>query len=870
MIIAVNPMGSAELERHRTMPDAGLGTLQTDRGNLPLDRLDVRAAISGLLVRTELTSEFVNAHDTALEATYVFPLPDRAAVTGMTMTAADRTVTAELRERGAAREQYDQAIAAGRRASIAEEERPDVFTMRVGNILPGERVAVRLQLVGPLPYEDGAATFRFPLVVAPRYIPGTPLPGPYTGDGQQADTGDVPDASRITPPVLLPGFPNPLRLSLSVDIDPAGLDLGEVRSSLHTVTEQGGTLRISPGERADRDFVLRLAYAPGGESAVAVADEDGEQGTYQLVILPPEAATPPRPKDVVLLLDRSGSMGGWKMVAARRAASRVIDTLTAGDRFAVLTFDHDVDRPADLGPGLAEATDRNRYRAVEHLARAHARGGTELLKPLSEALAMLADSPGRDRVLVLVTDGQVGNEDQIVKQVSPLIGTIRVHTVGIDRAVNTGFLGRLAALGAGRAELVESEDRLDEAMEQIHRRIGAPVVTGLAVTGDGFAPIDGTRSPARLPGLYPGVPLVITGRYGGPAEGTLTVTGRTRDDQEFRTAVPVHPSSEPAVASVWARARLRDLEDAYSAGDHSLEAEILGTSLRFGVLCRFTSYIAVDERVVNEGGKNRRVTQPVEMPSGWESPALPESMPQHIGVASSPFPDLAAPPVPASMPPVPPPIAPSPGRPGFTPPRAQSPYGGAAPDSMAPAFDAPDSLAPASGAPAGGSTSPGDPAGAPPFPGGPASASKISRSRGSEGPDSDIPPEQSTRAGAWQQRPSIRPRPVTRSRRAQLRFDSDAGLTVDDLRELVAVEVARLHEAAHQPALDRRDLLDDLASRLAVLLESVSDTEVTPVRDLIALLRGDDPLDHRWAAALQVLESFAAGKPEKKRPFWKA
>ncbi|GAA0421831.1 inter-alpha-trypsin inhibitor domain-containing protein [Actinoplanes capillaceus] len=862
MIISVNPMGPAELERHRTMPDAGLGTLRTDRGNLPLDRLDVRASISGLLMRTELTTEFVNSHDTALEATYVFPLPDRAAVTGMTMTAADRTVTAELRERGAAREQYDQAIAAGQRASIAEEERPDVFTMRVGNILPGERVTVRLRLVGPLPYEDGAATFRFPLVVAPRYIPGHPLPGPYTGDGQQADTGDVPDASRVSPPVLLPGFPNPLRLSLAVDIDAAGLELGEVRSSLHTVTDHGGTLRIDPGERADRDFVLRLAYSAGGESAVAVPDEEGDQGTYQLVVLPPEAGTAPRPKDVVLLLDRSGSMGGWKMVAARRAAARVVDTLTVGDRFAVLTFDHEVDQPADLGPGLAEATDRHRYRAVEHLARAQARGGTELFKPLTAALAMLSDSPGRDRVLVLVTDGQVGNEDQIVKQVAPLIGTIRVHTIGIDRAVNAGFLGRLAALGAGRAELVESEDRLDEAMEQIHRRIGAPVVTGLTVTGDGFTPVDGTRSPARLPGLYPGVPLVITGRFTGAVEGALTVTGRTRDDQEFRTAVPVQSSAEPAVTSVWARARLRDLEDAFAAGDHSLEAEILGTSLRFGVLCRFTSYIAVDERVVNEGGHHRRVTQPVEMPSGWESPAPAAPMPQYFAAASSPFPDQVAPAAPGAMPPLPPPVAPAPARPAFAQQRAQGPYGGA-PGSAVPTSGAPvGGAAPRSGTPSGGAA----PAGAPPF-----AAPKVTGGATAEEAADSMELAQPARAFARLRRPSGPPAAAGPGGRARSpRSTQSTGMSVDEIRELAAVEVARLREAAQQPALDRRDLLDDLASRLAVLIEPLTDAELTPVRDLIGVLRGDSSLEDRWAAALRVLEAFAAGKPEKKRPFWKA
>jgi Ca-activated chloride channel family protein len=665
MTISVTPMGPAELGRIRILPDAGIGALYTDRGNLPLDRLDVQTKISGLVSRTVVTTEFVNAHDSTLEATYVFPLPDRAAVTGMTMTADARTVEAELEERAQARATYDRAIAAGQRASIAEEERPDVFTMRVGNILPGEHVVVELRLVGPLPYEDGAATFRFPLVVAPRYVPGSPLPGTPVGDGTARDTDAVPDASRITPPVLLPGFPNPLRLSIGVDIDPAGLTLGTVRSSLHTVKGEGGHLEIGPGERVDRDFILRLEYAGAGEAAVAVPDESADQpeGTYQLVVLPPDdAGSKPKPKDVVLLLDRSGSMGGWKMVAARRAAARVVDTLTAADRFAVLTFDHQVDRPADLGTGLVDATDRHRFRAVEHLAKADARGGTELLAPLHEGLTMLAASQ-RDRVLVLVTDGQVGNEGQILADIAPLVGSTRIHTVGIDRAVNAGFLGRLAALGAGRCELVESEDRLDDAMEQIHRRIGAPVVTDLAVTATGLTLVDDTRSPHRLPGIYPGVPLVVTGRYEGAAQGALTVTGRTRDDREFTTTVPVQRRDEPAVTAQWARARLRDLEDRHAAGEGELEPQIVSTSLRFGVLSRFTAYVAVDSRVVNEGGETRRVTQPVELPSGWEPPGGVQLSSMVLG----------------SPAPMPPPSGVTPIRPQFAPARAESGRAGAAP-----------------------------------------------------------------------------------------------------------------------------------------------------------------------------------------------
>ncbi len=238
--------------------EAGLGALSTQRGNLPLHSADAAVRITGLVGGVELTQAFHNPHDVPLEATYIFPLPDRAAVTAMTLTAADRTVRAQLKERGQARREYDEAIGAGQRAAIAEQERPDVFTMRVGNILPGERVTVSLTLTGPLSYEDGEATFRLPLVVAPRYIPGTPT-GSAVGSGYAPDTDAVPDASRISPPVLLPGFPNPVALSIGVDVDPAGLPLTDVRSSLHAVVTEGSHLAIEPGERLDRDFILRLS-----------------------------------------------------------------------------------------------------------------------------------------------------------------------------------------------------------------------------------------------------------------------------------------------------------------------------------------------------------------------------------------------------------------------------------------------------------------------------------------------------------------------------------------------------------------------------------------------------------------------------------
>src|SRR4051794_9898652 len=180
--------------------DDGFGALRTERGLLPLVAMDVQGRIDGLLAQVTVRQTFKNVLGEPLEATYIFPLPDRAAVTRFRMEVAGRVVDGELQERARARQGYDEAIAAGHRASIAEEERPGVFTLRVGNLPPGEEATVELVLAGPLPFADGEVPFRFPMVVPPRYIPGVPLPGLAVGDGTAADTDAVPDASRITPP----------------------------------------------------------------------------------------------------------------------------------------------------------------------------------------------------------------------------------------------------------------------------------------------------------------------------------------------------------------------------------------------------------------------------------------------------------------------------------------------------------------------------------------------------------------------------------------------------------------------------------------------------------------------------------------------
>lgn len=621
--------------------ERGVGTLATARGNLPLRRLSVQARLEGLAATTTVRQTFVNpaipgdiAGD-ALEATYIFPLPDRAAVTRFELRVGQRLIEGTLRERAAARQEYDLAIQAGHRAAIAEEDRADVFTVRVGNILPGEEAEVSLELTGPVACDDGEGTFQFPLVVAPRYIPGAPLPGMSVGDGTSPDTNAVPDASRITPPVLLPGFPNPVELQLSVEIDPAGLPLSDFRSTLHAVVEESSEgvrkILIHPGERVNRDFILRFRV---GESAVhtslqvfpdAATDKTEQAGTYQLCILPPtNLMKAQRPRDVVFLLDRSGSMSGWKIVTARRALARMIDTLGEADRFTVLAFDHRLVRPTGFSNGsLVPATDRRRFEAIEFLAKLEADGGTEISAALEEGIASLTDSGrhSRDPILVLLTDGQVGNEDQVLKKFGAGLSGLRVFSLGIDKAVNAGFLKKLAQLGGGYTEVVESEDRLDAVFARIHRRIATPVVLNVAVQLDGSLEAE-TQTPRRIPDLFAGSPMIIRGRYRGAPPTTATIVGSDSVGRNWNSQISAVSNRSIAAGRLWARDQIRDLEDQYAIGGcntASLSKRIVETSLQFGVLSRFTAFVAVDRsEVVNPGGEVHKILQPVELPADWE------------------------------------------------------------------------------------------------------------------------------------------------------------------------------------------------------------------------------------------------------------
>jgi Ca-activated chloride channel family protein len=385
-------------------------------------------------------------------------------------------------------------------------------------------------------------------------------------------------------------------------------------------------VEVRPGERLDRDFILRfrLDVHSGADdgaqvTAVAVKDVDGDEGTYVVTVQAYDVTSPP-PRDVIILLDRSGSMQGWKMVAARRAAARIVDSLSSSDRFAILAFDNVVEQPA--ASGLTPADDRNRYRAVEWLSRLEARGGTEMLGAVEAALALVPNdetTPAHSPTIVLVTDGQVGNEDQLVRAVGSR-QAVRWFTVGIDQAVNSGLLQRLAAVGGGRCDLVESEDQLDAVMGGLHRRIGHPTLEDVTVDIEGTLP--GTLTPTQAD-VFPGVPLMICGRFAGRIPGQVVV--RSGGGRSLKA--PVTSGGNPALRPIWARAHLRDLEDRFVAGGDDLDLDelarhMVAVSVRHRVLCRFTAFVAVNEDGEPVEGELHRIMQPVEQPAGWAAHSM--------------------------------------------------------------------------------------------------------------------------------------------------------------------------------------------------------------------------------------------------------
>lgn len=614
-----------------TLPAADLPTAEpvapatltcADGHQLPLRSVDVAAQVDhahGVALVVE--QRFANDRSEPVEVTYTFPLPARFAVLAMTATLAGRTVTAQLAERQAARDIYDHAISSGVRAALAEQDRDEVFTLTLGNVAPGEEVRCRLELVGVAALDAGSATLRLPLVVAPRFTPGTPLDGTPAGTGTAADTDAAPDASRVTPPRAAGPLGVAVTATVELPEDAASTAVCSTHiSAAAEVLGEGRTKVTLTVDEPDCDAVIRWADTTDGAAVATLdADHDGADGTEILTLTVTPQTSPDtvrRPLDVVVLLDRSGSMHGWKMVAARRAAARIADACSSKDRLAVWAFDSNVEH----APGhdrLESATDARRFAATSWLGQLEARGGTQLAPALASATALLGTPAGRDAVLVLITDAQVSDEDRCVRSVS---GAARVLVVGVDDAANGSLCDRLARATGGWSDTVESPERLDEALPRLQRAVAAPAWVAPRLIVEGAEVLE--QAPAVIPDGYADAPFTLRARVRRTAEAvtaSLISSGRTV------AVADAHAGTSRAAAPLFARTLLADLEDSHGSGRDvatgipvaldAVAARLVEVSLAYGVLCRHTAFVAVDPAAAAcSDGAPLPVVQPVAQP----------------------------------------------------------------------------------------------------------------------------------------------------------------------------------------------------------------------------------------------------------------
>ncbi len=629
--VQLHTLNEADYHRYR-MPDelGSFGSLHTPLGHLPLQSMDIEGEILGLLYRLKLRQRFFNVYNQPLEAVYIFPMPARAAVSAFVMQTQERRIVGELQERGQARRAYQQAIAEGKQAALAEEERAEVFTMTVGNIPAGQWVDVELTLDGPLSWIDDQAMFRFPLVVAPRYIPGSPLAGAGVGEGTAVDTDAVPDASRISPPVLLPGYPNPVRLRIDLQVLSGGLAFQPPSVSLSDLQclqdDSGLRLQLSPtANRLDRDLIVRFPLALDHiQTTVNGQHQDGEH--YLMVNLVPDRGLqrpPLQPRQVVVLLDRSGSMQGWKMVCARRAVGRLVDSLNEKDHFQVLTFDTQVEYLNPAKTGLIPASDRERFSALEKLGGVEDRGGTEILQAIQQGTQLLQGQ--HQPYLLLITDGQVGNESEVLRWIQQEAAGIRMFCVGIDKAVNHSLLERIAQVSGGHFTLVESEEQLDVAMDNLRRRIHRPLLTRVRIAG---------MASSQQVDLFEGACSRLFAKASGEVPQQIVLEGKDAHDRPWSQTLPVIRYAGDCIRKMWARERVLELEHGFLAGwrDPACQpAGITQVSLKYGVLCRFTAFVAVDHQSKVEGERHR-VVQAVSQPEGWAEAQVPQEQARRGGM----------------------------------------------------------------------------------------------------------------------------------------------------------------------------------------------------------------------------------------------
>ncbi len=597
------------------------------KAECPLKHTDVKAEISGFLSRVVVTQEFENPFPEKIEAVYTFPLPQNAAVDDMTMIVGDRTVRGKILRREEAEAVYEAAKTGGQTASLLNQERPNIFTQSVANILPGEQIKITISYVETLKYENGSYEFVFPMVVGPRYIPSSATGGQEStgGNGFAPDTDRVPDASRITPQPLPEGMRGGHDISFDLTVD-AGVPIDGLNSKTHDVDiertdDHRARVRLRDlSTIPNKDFVFRYDVAGQKIADALLTHSSDKGGFFTLILQPPEKVTAEdvTPKELVFVLDTSGSMSGFPIEKAKETMKLALDNLYPYDTFNLITFSGD---EHILFSEPVPATKENLTKAQAFLESRTGGGGTEMMKAIKASMDP-SDAQGHVRIVCFMTDGYVGNDMEIISEVQKHPNA-RVFAFGIGNSVNRFLLDNMAKYGRGEVEYVTLNDDGSAAARRFHERVRNPLLTDISVDWNGLPVAD--VYPRTIPDLFGAKPVILTGRYTGNGRGTIRLKGKM-SGRDFIREIPVDFSSSQTqhdvLATLWARTRIDDLmsQDFKGAQQGTMQEEvkqnIIQLGLQYRLMTQFTSFVAVEEMIVTDGGQPRRIDVPVEVPEG--------------------------------------------------------------------------------------------------------------------------------------------------------------------------------------------------------------------------------------------------------------
>ncbi len=595
------------------VPEQSSNDFRPGSDPFPLKSLRVTTHITGTVAHVVVDQVFGNHNQKPINAVYLFPLPHQAAIHDLSIRMGSRVIRAVIQRKAQARATYENAARQGKVAALLEQERPNLFQQSVANLMPGTELTVRTVLDMPVAFVGDETEFVFPTAVGPRFCPA----------------GQVPDLGKIGAPRLPQGMVPPQSLSLNVELD-AGVEVTEISSPSHDLSlgnkgpwNSAVSFGLRDGSTSpNKDFVLHWKTRGSRPLASVVTEGKNQKGHFLLQIQPPTLGDREQsaPKEVVFLVDQSGSMSGEPIAHLKKAMRKALREMDARDRFQIVGFSN---VPVPFAPAPVIATPANVAKGIAFIERMDANGGTEMLDGIRRAFSY-KPVEGVLRVVCLMTDGLIGNESQIIQAVGQEMGeSTRVFTLGIGSSVNRWFLEEVAVMGKGQSQVATLDQDPAEAAQKFLDKIRRPVMTGIELSWNGIDIAD--QVPARLPDLFDGEPLVVTGRLLSNASGTVTVKG-VCGGKRLRLEVPVsviEARNNRAIGTLWARARIAEMERSNEGAPVSDSVEAMTRlALEYRLASQYTSFVAVMDSVVNKGSKAKTVRVPLPLPEGVTENAL--------------------------------------------------------------------------------------------------------------------------------------------------------------------------------------------------------------------------------------------------------